>query len=115
MNRLHPWMLFAPLLIVGAASLEGFFLQHVRGRYDWRAYFSSLADAAIRAAVRVVSLGPATRVFGWLWAHRLYTMPRILNIWMPISAAFLSSSIDGSAASARSAPRCRCDTAWSSR
>jgi sterol desaturase/sphingolipid hydroxylase (fatty acid hydroxylase superfamily) len=75
MNRLHPWMLFAPLLIVGAATLEGFWLQHLRGRYDWRAYFASLGDVAIRAAVRVLPLGLASGAFGWLWDHRLYVMP----------------------------------------
>ncbi len=80
MPRSHPWMLFAPLLIVGAATLEGLVLERVSGGYDWRAYFASLGDLAIRAAVSILPLGLAAGVFGWFWEHRLHTMP-LRSVW----------------------------------
>jgi sterol desaturase/sphingolipid hydroxylase (fatty acid hydroxylase superfamily) len=73
-------MLFAPLLILAAATLEGLLLEYVRGCYDWRAYFASLGDLGIRAALSILPLGLATGAFGWLWDHRLYTMP-LKSVW----------------------------------
>jgi sterol desaturase/sphingolipid hydroxylase (fatty acid hydroxylase superfamily) len=73
-------MLFAPLIIVGAATVEGFWLERTRGHYDWRAYFASLGDLAVRAAARLLPLGLVATAFNWLWSHRLYTMP-MRSVW----------------------------------
>jgi sterol desaturase/sphingolipid hydroxylase (fatty acid hydroxylase superfamily) len=80
MNRTYPWMLVGPVLILGAATIEGFWLQRSRGRYDWRAYFASLGDLAMRIAFRFLPLGLATSALNWLWGHRLYTMP-LKSVW----------------------------------
>jgi sterol desaturase/sphingolipid hydroxylase (fatty acid hydroxylase superfamily) len=87
MSRLYPGMLFSPLLIVGAATLEGFWLKRVQGRYDWRAYFASLGDLGIRAVVNILPLGLATGAFNWLWQHRLYTMP-LRSLWPWVALFF---------------------------
>jgi sterol desaturase/sphingolipid hydroxylase (fatty acid hydroxylase superfamily) len=71
----------APLAIVAAATIEGLLLERVRGRYDWRAYFASLGDMALRVAVRLMPVGAAGAVFDWLWARRLYTMP-LESVWV---------------------------------
>ncbi len=75
MNRTYPWMLVGAVLILGAATLEGLWLQRHRGRYDWRAYFASLGDLGLRIAFRLLPLGLAAGGLNWLWGHRLYTMP----------------------------------------
>ena len=61
--------------LVGAATIEGFWLERTRGHYDWRAYFASLADLALRAVARLLPLGLVAAAFNWLWSRRLYTMP----------------------------------------
>ena len=80
MNRAYPWMLFGPLLVLGAATIEGFWLQRSQGRYDWRAYFASLGDLGLRIAMRLLPLGLATGALDWLWGHRLFTMP-LQSVW----------------------------------
>jgi len=76
-----PWLLFAPLLIVGAATAEGAWLARARGHYDWRAYFASLGDLGLRAAaLRLLPLGLGASALSWLYAHRLYTMP-MRSVW----------------------------------
>jgi sterol desaturase/sphingolipid hydroxylase (fatty acid hydroxylase superfamily) len=72
-----PLLIAGPALVIGAATIEAFWLQRKQGHYDWRAYFASLGDVAIRgAALRLLPLGLATSAFNWLWQHRFYTMPR---------------------------------------
>jgi sterol desaturase/sphingolipid hydroxylase (fatty acid hydroxylase superfamily) len=80
MNRVHISMLFAPLIIVGAATIEGLWLERTRGHYDWRAYFASLGDLALRAVARFLPLGLVAAAFDWLWSHRVYTMP-MSTVW----------------------------------
>jgi sterol desaturase/sphingolipid hydroxylase (fatty acid hydroxylase superfamily) len=87
LDRNHPWLIAAPLVIVAAATIEGLWLERVHGRYDWRAYFASLGDMALRAAVRLLPLGAGSAGFYWLWARRLYTMP--LGSWWPWLTLFL--------------------------
>jgi hypothetical protein len=103
MNRTYPWMLVGPVLILGAATLEGFWLQHRRGRYDWRAYFASLGDLGLRIAFRLLPLGLATSALNWLWGHRLYTMP--LQVRVALGVAFCRSGflllLDASRGSSR--------------
>ncbi len=80
MNRSPAILLLGPLLILAAATIEGFWLQHRDGRYDWHAYFASLGDLILRAAVRLLPLGLATGLLDWLWMHRFYTMP-LATVW----------------------------------
>jgi sterol desaturase/sphingolipid hydroxylase (fatty acid hydroxylase superfamily) len=80
MRTPHPWLLLVPAAIVLAATLEAFWLRRHDGRYDWRAYWSSLADLLLRGAAAVLPLGIAAAMLGWLWPHRLYTMP-LQHIW----------------------------------
>jgi sterol desaturase/sphingolipid hydroxylase (fatty acid hydroxylase superfamily) len=80
MHRTFPWMFVGPVMILGAATLEGFWLQRNRGPYDWRAYFASLGDLVLRIAFRLLPLGLATSALNWLWGHRLYTMP-LQSVW----------------------------------
>jgi sterol desaturase/sphingolipid hydroxylase (fatty acid hydroxylase superfamily) len=87
MNRTHPWIIFAPLLIVGAATVEGFWLERRHGRYDWRAYFTSLGDMALRTAVYLLPLGLATTALNWLWNHRLYSLP-LTSAWTWVALFF---------------------------
>jgi sterol desaturase/sphingolipid hydroxylase (fatty acid hydroxylase superfamily) len=71
----HPWLLLVPATLVLAATLEAFWLRRHEGHYDWRAYFSSLADLVLRSANGLLPLGLAAATFEWLFAHRLYSMP----------------------------------------
>jgi sterol desaturase/sphingolipid hydroxylase (fatty acid hydroxylase superfamily) len=70
-----PWLggLLAVLLI--AATLEGLVLSWRRpGSYDWRAYFSSLADALMRRGVDALGLSLAAPLLMWVWQHRITTV-----------------------------------------
>jgi sterol desaturase/sphingolipid hydroxylase (fatty acid hydroxylase superfamily) len=87
MRNSHSWILFGPLLILGAATLEAFWLQHTRGYYDWRAYFASAGDLLLRIAAGLLPLGLAAGALTALWPHRLYTMP--LNRVWPWLALFV--------------------------
>jgi sterol desaturase/sphingolipid hydroxylase (fatty acid hydroxylase superfamily) len=71
----HGWLMFGPLLILAAATIEGFWLQRSRGHYDWRAYFASAGDLALRIGAGLLPLGLAGAALTALWPHRLYTMP----------------------------------------
>ena len=73
-------MLFGPLLILGAATMEALWLQRSRGGYDWRAYFASLGDLGLRIGLRLLPLGLATSALNWVWVHRIYTMP-LESMW----------------------------------
>jgi sterol desaturase/sphingolipid hydroxylase (fatty acid hydroxylase superfamily) len=64
------------ILVLLIATLEGLVLSFVaRQPYDWRAYFTSLADAVGRGLIRALPLGLVQALFLFLWEHRLYTMP----------------------------------------
>ena len=80
MNRANSWMLFGPLLILGAATMEALWLQRSRGGYEWRAYFASLGDLGLRIGFRLLPLGLATSALNWVWVHRLHTMP-LGSVW----------------------------------
>lgn len=80
MKLTHPWMLLIPLFIVLAATVEALVLRGRDGRYDWRAYFASLGDLLLRAAVGLLPLGLATGALTSLWTHRFYTMP-LQQLW----------------------------------
>jgi sterol desaturase/sphingolipid hydroxylase (fatty acid hydroxylase superfamily) len=71
-----PWLVVALAVVMVAATVEGLVLSWRRpGSYDWRAYFSSIADALIRRAVDALGLSIAAPLFVWAWQHRLATLP----------------------------------------
>lgn len=70
-----PWLLLAPAAIVLLATAEGAVLSGARRSYDWRGYFTSLGDLALRLSLQLLPFGIALDALQWLWAHRLYTMP----------------------------------------
>ena len=75
MRHPQPWMLAGPLFIVLAATVEGLLLQRKWGRYDWRAYFASAGDLALRVISGALPLGIAAVLVNRLWDFRVFTMP----------------------------------------
>ncbi len=69
-----PWMLVVPALLILAATLEAFWLSR-RGSYDWKSYFASLGDLALRMAANLLPLGFVLAGLYQLWDLRLYTLP----------------------------------------
>jgi sterol desaturase/sphingolipid hydroxylase (fatty acid hydroxylase superfamily) len=70
-----PWLAFALVAVIGAATLEGLVQTFVhRQPYDWRAYAASLGDALGRRAVDALGLSIAAPVLAWAYAHRLQTL-----------------------------------------
>jgi sterol desaturase/sphingolipid hydroxylase (fatty acid hydroxylase superfamily) len=80
MKPTHAWLLFGPLLILVAATVEGLWLMRSRGHYDWRAYFASAGDLSLRIVMGLLPLGLAAGALNGLWQYRLYTMP-LHSIW----------------------------------
>ncbi len=79
--------------VVTLAVLEAAVLWASRGRYDWRAALASLADLLVRQYVVYVYLafGPADALIGWLYAHRIATVP--LTTWPAIATLFLGQEL----------------------
>jgi sterol desaturase/sphingolipid hydroxylase (fatty acid hydroxylase superfamily) len=73
-STLAYWLLALLVFVVAAATIEGLVLQRRRGRYDWRAYFATLADAIGRRAVEATGLSIVAPLFVWAWEHRVQTM-----------------------------------------
>jgi sterol desaturase/sphingolipid hydroxylase (fatty acid hydroxylase superfamily) len=70
-----PWLGVLLAVLLGAATLEGLVLSWRRpGSYDWRAYFSSIADAVLRRLVDALGLSVAAPLLAWAWQHRLTTL-----------------------------------------
>jgi sterol desaturase/sphingolipid hydroxylase (fatty acid hydroxylase superfamily) len=70
-----PWVAAMVGLLLAAATLEGLVLSWRRpGSYDWRAYFSSIADALMRRGVDALGLTLAAPAVEWAWQHRLTTL-----------------------------------------
>jgi sterol desaturase/sphingolipid hydroxylase (fatty acid hydroxylase superfamily) len=88
MSSAYPWLLFGPVLILAAATVEAFWLQRRRGDYDWMAYFASFGDLSLRVVLRLLPLGLATSALDWLWQHRICTMP-LGSVW-PWGLLFLA-------------------------
>jgi len=63
-------------VIVLLATIEGLVLSRTGQRdYDWGAYFASLGDLLGRTAIDIASLALLGAVYGWVWAHRVWTVP----------------------------------------
>lgn len=70
-----PWVGVALGVLLVAATLEGVVMSWRRpGSYDWRAYFSSIADAVMRRGVDALGLSVVAPVLLWAWEHRLQTI-----------------------------------------
>jgi sterol desaturase/sphingolipid hydroxylase (fatty acid hydroxylase superfamily) len=71
------------------AAIEGGALLLAGHSYDWRAALCSFADIAVRQYVVYVYLafGPVDWLIGWLWTHRLWTVP--LDVPAAVVALFL--------------------------
>lgn len=74
MRNAHPWILLVPLSVVSFATIEAVVLS-LKGRYDWRAYFTSCGDLALRIAMGLLPLGLAAGALLTLWEHRWFTIP----------------------------------------
>ena len=77
----HPAFLIAPMVILGAATVEALWLQHSRGSYDWRAYAASLGDLILRFASGLLPLGLAAAALNALWPYRFFDMP-LDSVWV---------------------------------
>jgi sterol desaturase/sphingolipid hydroxylase (fatty acid hydroxylase superfamily) len=62
-------------------------LQRRRGRYDWRAWFATLADAIGRRAVEATGLSIVAPLFVWAWENRVQTMA--LDGWTAFAILFV--------------------------
>jgi sterol desaturase/sphingolipid hydroxylase (fatty acid hydroxylase superfamily) len=91
MRHTHPWMLTIPGFLILAATLEGWWLSRRDGTYDWKAYFSSAGDMAVRMAVGLLPLGLAAGLLYKAWDYRFYTMP--LNEAWPWVLLFIGQDL----------------------
>jgi sterol desaturase/sphingolipid hydroxylase (fatty acid hydroxylase superfamily) len=61
-------------VVLSAALIEGLWLARTRSEgYDWKAYFTSAGDLAIRQLVNLAPYGLAAPIFAWAYEHRLHT------------------------------------------
>ena len=69
------WLGLLALVVFTAATVEGLVQTWLRHeRYDWRAYFASMADMAGRKLIGLAGLSLATPVFALAHAHRIFTI-----------------------------------------
>ncbi|MEZ5651580.1 MAG: sterol desaturase family protein [Burkholderiaceae bacterium] len=64
-------------LVVLASLIEAIVIAKRSGvaAYDWRSAGVSLFDALVRNAMRLVPLPIMGAIFGWVWEHRVATVP----------------------------------------
>jgi sterol desaturase/sphingolipid hydroxylase (fatty acid hydroxylase superfamily) len=86
-STLAYWLLALLVFVVAAATIEGLVLQRRRGRYDWRAWFATLADAIGRRAVEATGLSIVAPLFVWAWENRVQTMA--LDGWTAFAILFV--------------------------
>jgi sterol desaturase/sphingolipid hydroxylase (fatty acid hydroxylase superfamily) len=90
MQTIHMILYWSAPAVIALATIEAMVLLIVRrGGYDWRAALASLADILVRQHVILAYLafGPLDWLVGWVWAHRLATVP--LGTTQSIIALFL--------------------------
>jgi sterol desaturase/sphingolipid hydroxylase (fatty acid hydroxylase superfamily) len=78
MTLLQAIVIFAPPSVFFLATVEAVVLSRVRAeKYNWRAYWASVADMAIREyPVRLLlQFSIATPLFILAWRHHLFTIP----------------------------------------
>jgi sterol desaturase/sphingolipid hydroxylase (fatty acid hydroxylase superfamily) len=77
-------------IVIALATVEGLVAAILlKRRYDWRAYFASMADFLVREFIvyRLLPFSLAMPVIGWAWQHRLATIP--LNGWVAFALLFV--------------------------
>ncbi len=80
--------LFGALLVLAAATAEGLIRAYaLRAPYDWRGYFASVGIFIGRRLIDTLPLGLAISAYGWVWEHRLFTVP--IATWWGIALLFL--------------------------
>jgi sterol desaturase/sphingolipid hydroxylase (fatty acid hydroxylase superfamily) len=91
MSAMNPDMLWLkslfPLFVL-IAVLEGLWLRHTRGRYDWRQSGASLGIAIGQQLSSLLAAGLMTGMFAFVHAHRLFDL-NIDSLWM-LGLLFLS-------------------------
>lgn len=90
MTSLKALILFAPPAVVILASTEAFILSRLRReKYNWWAYWASLADLAGREYVvkLFLSFSIVAPLIGLAWRHRLFTIP--LDTGLALAALFI--------------------------
>lgn len=90
MTLLKALILFAPPAVVILASTEAFILSRLRReKYNWWAYWASLADLAGREYVvkLFLSFSIVAPLIGLAWRHRLFTIP--LDTGLALAALFI--------------------------
>lgn len=69
------WLAVLLVVVLGAATAEGLVKTYLRREsYDWKAYFSSLADMAGRRGVEAIGLSLAAPAMAFAYAHRINTI-----------------------------------------
>jgi sterol desaturase/sphingolipid hydroxylase (fatty acid hydroxylase superfamily) len=94
MQTIYAILKWSAPVVIALAAIEAVVLLILRrGGYDWRAALASLADLLVRQYVINVYLafGPIDWLVGWVWAHRLTTVP--LGTTQSIVALFLGQEL----------------------
>jgi len=61
-------------VVLGMALIEGLWLARTRSAgYDWKAYFTSVGDLAVRQLLQFAPYGLAVPAFAWAYQHRVHT------------------------------------------
>ena len=80
MESLPREFIWIPVVVLLCSLVEAVVLS-MRGHYDWRAAAVSVLDMLVRNALRyLLPLGLGAVVLGWVWQHRIATVP-LNNIW----------------------------------
>ncbi|MDK2124293.1 sterol desaturase family protein [Parachitinimonas caeni] len=76
-----------PVLLLLAAAEAVYLISVRRHRYDWSGSFASFGVAIGHHGVALLTIGLTTWTFGWVWQHRLLTLP--LDRWWSFPLVFL--------------------------
>ena len=94
MNTIYTILYWSTPAVILFATIEAGVLLTLHGDgYDWRAGLCSLADLLFRQYIVYVYLafGPLDWLTGWVWAHRLWTVP--LGTASSIAALFVGQEL----------------------
>ena len=79
--------LLIPLILFTATTAEGVVRTLEPAGYDWKAYWAALTNALARNVVRLLPLGLAAPMLGFLWEHRLFQIPT-WRVWLFVGVEF---------------------------
>jgi len=94
MQTVYAILYWSTPAVIALAAIEAVALLAIRrSAYDWRAALASLADLLVRQYIVYVYLafGPMDPVIGWVYAHRLTTVP--LGTAASIAALFVGQDL----------------------